>query len=57
MFVQVHRAGDIYVSICSKTTLLHVHRTLVTTLLGDGDGDLREVFVQVHRACDIYVHI
>ena len=46
---------------CSNTTLLHVHRTLVTMLLGDGDGDsdgdLREVFVQVHRACDIYVHI
>ena len=57
VFVQVHRACDIYVSICSKTTLLHVHRTLVTMLLGDGDGDLREVFVQVHRACDIYVHI
>ena len=24
---------------CSNTTLLHVHRTLVTMLLGDGDGD------------------
>lgn len=35
-----------------------MYRTLVSMVLGDGDGDgdLREVFAQVHRACEIYVH-
>ena len=41
-----------------KLFLLHVHRTLVTVLLGDGDGDghLRDVLAICSKTNLLHVH-